>query len=203
MNMLAGSVTTIPRNDLTEATLAFPHGLENLRTRADSTGDDLLVLTTGFAGRQPQIDISENEVAVRYPRGLEDSGEIVLAQGVGWSVEVSGGIAAWTSDLVGAVISGFRVSGGIRQCELSLPAPGRQIDISIHGGVADVSIVRPSGVGANLTVHGGVADLEFDDQNFAKLGGQVDLETKPDQPDSGIYHITVSGGAKRLRVTNS
>jgi hypothetical protein len=63
-----------------------------------------------------------------------------------------------------------------------------------------LSVIRPTGIATTLTLRGGAKDLTFDDQRFGALGGDVDLEAKPTDHDSGQYHITVSGGPNQLRV---
>jgi hypothetical protein len=196
---MTGPQTTIPRDNLTAATLMFPRGLENLHTSAGDTGEHLLIAS--FVGPQPEIEAIAGAVSVRYPRGMKDaSGHLVIAADVRWSIEVKKGISNWNCDLTEIDLAAIRVTGGIRQSTIRLPKPRRQIDVNLDGGMSGLSVIRPTLIGTTLTLKGPAKDLTFDDQRFGALGGDVDLEAKPTDQDSGQYRITVSGGSNQLRV---
>jgi hypothetical protein len=184
---------------LTAATLLLPRCLENLHTSAGDNGHHLL--GASFVGPLPEIEAMAGAVSVRYPRGMKDaSGHMVIAADVTWTIEVKKGITNWNCDLTEIDLAAIRVTGGIRQSTIRLPKPRRQVEVTLDGGVSGLSVIRPTGIATTLTLRGGAKDLTFDDQTFGALGGDVDLEAKPTDHDSGQYHITVSGGPNQLRV---
>lgn len=165
-----------------------------------------LLYQAEFQGRAPNLRLDGDTLSVEYPRfrGLDwraHRGELALAAGPSWEVQIRGGAARLRLDLESLSIASLELSGGVSEVSVSLPRPDGRRRVRISGGANKVSLVRPHGAAARLHLTGGAARLAFDDQRLGAVGGEVRLESSGFEAAAAAWEIEVSGGASALSVS--
>ncbi|QYJ15588.1 hypothetical protein Rxycam_01412 [Rubrobacter xylanophilus DSM 9941] len=125
---------------------------------------------------------------------------VTLNATIPWDVEIRGGASRLFADLRDLRLGSFRLEGGARRVELTLPAPRGAVTVVVLGGASNLAIHRPAGVPARLCVEGGITHLRFDDRRIGAAGGRVDLQGGGYGRATDRYDIAVTGGANNLSV---
>jgi hypothetical protein len=125
---------------------------------------------------------------------------VALNASIPWSIAVRGGASGLMLDAASLLLRDVSIGGGLSRVELCLPQPSGTLTLCLEGGLNRVTIGRPAGVPAELQLSGGANRLEFDEQRFGAVGGDVRLASPEWDVASNRYVIQVRGGASRLSI---
>jgi hypothetical protein len=159
----------------------------------------------------PRVQVEQGTIAYQFRNfSLLDRlmpshvpfGEVRLNPSIPWEVEFHGGISKLNADLRGLDLQSIDLLGGASQIRLLLSRPAKTTFIYITGGVRNGTLRVPSGVGIRVQVSGGASNLAFDHQNFAAIGGDINLENADFRGAASRCEICISGGASNLMIEN-
>jgi len=196
-----------PLGSVKSGRLIFASGVSWVTVRADPSMADLY--NARFEGQVTRVGAQDGTVTIRHPRFplfdwlyylRERPAEVALNAQVPWDIEIRDGTSRLTADLRGLELSSFVMSGGASRVEVTLPPPSGIVPVRILGGASNVAIHRPEGVAAQIRVGGGSTNLEFDDQRFGAVGGEVSLQSPDYEDDPDRYNITITGGASSVII---
>ncbi len=207
----ADSGFTAPLGDLESGVLEFASGAAEVAIRALDPATDAESLSVLYAARfqglQPSVRVQSGAVTFRYRRigpfewgRTQHSGTVALNASIPWSIALRGGGSGVSLDGTRLVLRDVSISGGLDKVELCLPRPGGTVRLCLDGGLNRVTIQRPMDVPAELQLHGGANRLEFDEQRFGAVGGDVRLASSGWELAPNRYAIEVRGGASRLSI---
>jgi class 3 adenylate cyclase len=159
---------------------------------------------TRFEGRPARVRAEDHVVTVEFPRFSAKRTRypsfITLSGSRPWVIGATGQLSAITADLGGIELREVEVRGGASRIVLLLPRPAGHVPIRFAGGVADVTIRRPSGTPAQVRIGGGASTLRLDDQFFNAVGGTLNWKSSDYQRASDGFDIEVRRGASSLTV---
>jgi hypothetical protein len=190
--------------------LVFERGIAGLTLQGEALPGQLF--KANFERHVPVVRVNGGTVTIRYRAfgfgflnwlryGLNSPhSNVTLNIEIPWQIDMRGGMAHSRLDLHSVKLRGFTLHSGGSDIELTLGEPNGVVKIDCHGGVNNLSILRPAAVAVRLTIHGGAANLALDNQRFAAVGGMTSLETPDAQKVAFYYVVTVHGGANNLRV---
>jgi hypothetical protein len=193
-----------PLGSLRSRRLIFASGASWVTVRADLSMATLY--RARFEDRTPRVGVEGGTVTIRqlclgwryYLR--ERFAEMALNAQVPWEIELRDGASRLTADLRGLELRSLEVRGGASRVEVTLPSPSGTVPVRVLGGASNVTIRRPEGVAARLHVGGGSTNLNFDEERFGAVGGEVDLRS-PDYDGAAYrYEIAITGGANNLSI---
>jgi hypothetical protein len=196
-----------PLGSVKSGRLIFASGASWVTVCADPSMVDLY--HARFEGQAPRVGAEDGTVIIRYPRFplfdwlyylRERPAEVTLNAQLPWDIEIRDGATRLTADLRGLELRSFVMSGGASRIEVTLPPHSGIVPVRLLGGASNVAIHRPEGVAAQVRVGGGSTNLEFDDQRFGALGGEVSLQSPDYESASDRYDITITGGASTLTI---
>jgi DNA-binding MarR family transcriptional regulator len=202
---------TAPLGDLHAGVLEFASGVVEVAIRALDPLTDPDAATALYAARfegvQPSVRLQSGTLSVRYRRvgpfewgRAQHAGSVALNAAIPWSVAIRGGASGVMLDGGNLALRDLAISGGLNRVELCLPHPSGTVRLCLDGGLSRVAIQRPVGVPVELQLHGGANRLEFDEQRFGAVGGDVRLTSPEWDLASSRYAIEVRGGASRLSI---
>jgi hypothetical protein len=191
--------------------LAISAGRGDARIRIDPAATELMTIG-GAEGVKARVRASATELRLSWPvtfgswlraafTGQDRDVEIVLHPAVEWTLLIRGGLSRFDGDLSAGKLERIEVSGGISNARFDLPAPTSTVSVRVSGGVSELLLCRPAGVGVSLAISGGVSTLQLDDQLFHSLGGASRLVSGAVHGDTPRYSVEISGGASGLSVT--
>jgi hypothetical protein len=206
----AESDLIIPLRAVVPTELVFTHGVVLASIQGER---DLPERLRGrFEGPPPQVEASDQQVVIHYPRlslvdwaryallwGREAS-VVRLSAAAPWAIVVRGGVSKLTADLRALELRGLAIQGGASELRVDLPPPRGAVVLRIGGGARAVTIRRPQGSAARLVVQGSAQQLTFDAQHFGAIGGAVRLESAGPRDAADRYEIEVEGGASGLII---
>lgn len=193
-----------PLGSIERGRLRFPWGASRLSLRGARIKD---LYRATFRGRRPQIAVeSDGTVAVQYKGfswfGVRDVGaELTLTSAVPWMIEIRRGVSHLSADLRELQVSGFEITGGVTESELSLPRPRGTATVRIGGGASRFSVKRPRGTATQVVVRGGASNFVFDAQRLGAVGSATRLVTPGWDTAPDRWSIELTGGASELSVT--
>src|SRR5918992_1693404 len=174
----------------------------NVAIGADRTMSE--AYRTRFEGRPARVRDEDGVVTVEFPRFSPKRrrypATITLSGSLPWVIGATGQVSGITADLGGLELREIDVRGGASRILILLPRPAGHVPIRFAGGVADVTIRRPSGTPARVRIGGGASTLKLDDQFFNAVGGTLNWKSPDHQRDSDGYDIEVRRGATSLTV---
>lgn len=199
-------VLSAPRGDAARMTLETRRGATGLAIGACDEPD---LFAARYTDAAPEVSLEGRVLTYKPPRGslsslvdwLTDKKPVRLglSREVAWEVRVKGGAAHLDADLSELDLTGLEIAGGGHKIVLSLGAPRGVVPIRIKGGVNDLRVVRPRGVGVKLAVHGGVAGLVVDSVRIGAAHGLARWES-PEAEADRRFEIDIAGGANRLTL---
>lgn len=190
--------------------LVFERGVAGLSLRGESLPGQLF--TAHFERHVPVVRVNGGTVTIRYRDfgfGLlnwlrygfnSPRSDVTLNTAIPWQIDIHGGGAQSRLDLHLVKLRKVTIHSGVSEVELRLGEPNGVVNLDCHGGVHNLSILRPVTVAVRLTVHGGATNLALDHQKFSSVGGMTILETPNSQEASSQYVINVHGGAHNFKV---
>jgi hypothetical protein len=197
---------TLPLRGAKSARLVFTNGCAP-RVRVAAGAPEGAVVVTRFEHPRPQVRGATGLVKIEFPglfqslvRGMPKPGEVLLAAGIPWDIEIRGGSARATMDLSGLDVRSVRVRGGASDLQITLGAPRGIVPIVVDGGASGVRVLRPPGTPVRLDVRGGASHLQLDASSFGAVGGPLHLGSAGADAALDRYDIEVRGGASSLRV---
>jgi hypothetical protein len=174
----------------------------NMAIGADRTMPE--AYRTRFEGRPARVRDEDRVVTVEFPRFSPKRRRypsfITLSSSRPWVIGATGQLSALTADLGGLELREIDVGGGASRIVLLLPRPMGHVPIRFAGGVADVTIRRPSGIPAQVRIGGGASKLNLEDQFFNAVGGTLNWKSPDYQRASDGFDIEVRRGASSLTV---
>ena len=222
-----GKTYTAPVGDVTRARLLYSTGAPRLamniapfgpgasarliaetsssRLRfAGVTGAGDLVRAT-FDGPVPDAKAAAGVVAIRFRRSVlgaftTRSGDVGLAAGISWSIDIDGGITELRGTLAGVLLDRLEIGGGANHVDLELPTPVGTATIRINGVASSARFTRPAGVPVALRVDGGVSHLRLDGQKVEQVAGGKRFASDGFAGSEHRYEIEILGGASQVRI---
>jgi DNA-binding MarR family transcriptional regulator len=197
------TVHSSPLGDLAGARLEFPRGAAQVNVRAGDAMDALYRAQVDRSG--PAVSAQEGTVTVSYKRsgfrwGRAGQTEIELNPSIPWSVSVRGGASRLRADLRGLPLRELEMTGGLSHAEVTLPVPATTVEISLTGGVHDLTIHRPAGVALRVRIRGGMSNLRLDTQRLGSVGGTMSWQTPDYDTATGRYDFRLTGGASTITL---
>lgn len=194
-----------PLGAATNGHLLFTHGAPaRLTIQGDDSLDDLFLAR--FEEPIPEVTADAGSVTIecpRAPRGAptphDRPATIALNTSIPWHVEIRGGGSRLTADLGGLQITELELAGGIADAKLILPRQFGTTPIRASGGISDLTIVRPEGVGVRIDISGGVAEMALDELTIDAVG-ELRLESTGYRSTTDRYDLRICGGVSRLTV---
>ncbi|HEY2592339.1 MAG TPA: MarR family transcriptional regulator [Chloroflexota bacterium] len=208
---VADAAFTAPLGDLDAGVLEFASGAAEVAIRAldPSNGPDSAdaLYAARFEGVQPSVRLQAGTLSFRYRRfgpfewgRTRHAGTVAVNASIPWSIAIRGGASGVKLDAASLLLRDVSIGGGLNRVELCLPRPSGTVKLCLDGGLNRVAIKRPFGVPAELSLRGGANRLEFDEQRFGAVGGDVRLASPEWELDANRYAIEVRGGASRLSI---
>jgi hypothetical protein len=168
-----------------------------------------LLYDARFAGRAPEVEARSDLVVLRYRRGPlfgwldweERAADVALQRSVAWRVDVRAGMHRLEAELEGLDVEEIRVTGGMHDARLRLPAPSGIARVEVRGGAHRLSIEHPEGVPIRLRLRGGVHSIAID---RLELGGGVaslDWQSPEFAGASRGYDIELVGGVHQATIS--
>ncbi len=200
------TVHSSPLGDLAGARLEFPRGAVQVNVRA---GEAMEALYRAHVDRNgPTVGAQDGTVTVSYKRtgfrwGRTGQTEIELNPSIPWSVAVRGGASRLRADLRGVPLRELELTGGLSHAEVTLPTPAATVEISLTGGVHDLTIHRPAGVALRVRIRGGVSNLRLDTQRLGSVGGTMSWQTPDYDTATSRYDFRLTGGASTITLSSS
>ncbi len=200
-----------PLGDLQVGVLEFASGAAEVVIRAldpsvDPSSADVLYAAR-FEGVQPSVRLHSGTLSVRYRRvgpfewgRAQHAGTLALNPNIPWSIAIRGGASGVTLDGASLLLREVSISGGLHRVDLCLPRAAGTVKLCLDGGLSRVAIQRPAEVPVELCLRGGANRLEFDEQRFGAVGGDVRLASPEWDVSPNRYAIEVRGGASRLSI---
>lgn len=191
-------VVVVPRGKSSDAVLHVVGLPSRFRLAAADLGADLC--RVDLDGRTPSVRAWSSHVMVQL-RGRARAaarGELMVHQGVRWTIEINGGCSQLEVDLRPALLAAVVVRGGARQLELDLPAPDGVVPVRVLGGAVRMVVRRPAGVPVGVRIRGGASEVVVDGVRVrAAAGGTTFAGRTEGEPG---YEVELHGGASRLVV---
>jgi DNA-binding MarR family transcriptional regulator len=191
-------VVTVPKGKSPSAVLHVVGLPSRFRLAAADLGDELCRVDLG--GRTPSVRAWSNHVMVQF-RGRARAaphGELLLHQGVRWTVEINGGCSHLDVDLRPASVAAVLVRGGARQLELDLPAPDSVVPVRVLGGAVRMVVRRPAGVPVGVRIRGGASEVMVDGARVRSASGGTRFVSGAEAVPG--YEVELHGGASRLVI---
>src|SRR5215207_1386275 len=200
---ISATVHSSPLGDLAGARLEFPRGVANVVVRAGATIDALYRAEVNRHG--PTISAQDGTVIVSYKRGgfrwgRAGATEIELNPAIPWTISARGGATRLRADLTGLPLRELELTGGLSHAEVTLPVPATTVELSLTGGVHDLTIHRPAGTALRVRIRGGVSNLRLDTQRFGSVGGTMSWQTPDFDTADGRYDFRLTGGGSTITV---
>jgi hypothetical protein len=153
-----------------------------------------------WQGKAPEVSETEGTVLVKQGRRLFGRShlEIAICPALPWEIELRGGAHELRAALQDVTLRSFDIGGGAHEVELSLGRPSGACAVRIAGGVHELSLKRPHGVGLRVEVRGGASELSLDRFHFGSVGGVVRWESEDYRTSTDRYDVTIKGGASEL-----
>jgi DNA-binding MarR family transcriptional regulator len=197
-------VVTVPRGGSSEAALHVVGLPKRLRIAAADLGDELC--RVDLRGPVPSVRAWTNHVMVQL-RGrarAAANGELLVHQGVRWTVEVNGGCSHLEVDLHTARVASVTLRGGARQLQLELPVPDTVVPVRVLGGASRMVVRRPAGVPVGVRVRGGASEVVVDGVRVRSASGGMRFGSDASGlPGAAGYEVEIHGGANRLVIEGS
>lgn len=200
-------IHSAPLGDLTRGELIFPTGIAKLTLRTSASIASLY--QARFEAHTPDVKTVGGTVTMRYPRRLlglvggAGSAEVTLNTAIPWNIAIHGGASMITAELSNLKLGGFEIKGGGSMIRLELPVALERVPIQISGGASVITILRPTGVAAQVHLKGWASVFIFDDQTFSNLGNDVRLQSPDYGPNTAGYDIEVSSSASMVTITTT
>lgn len=158
-----------------------------------------------FEGPAPKLRLEEDTLVVSFarpgPLAKGPRGELRLADGVAWEVQLRGGGARLRLDLASLSLASLELSGGVSDVAVALPRPDGRRPVRVSGGASHLAVTRPRGVAVRLRLTGGAAKVVLDGQRLGAAGGETRLSSEDFTEAGAAWDLEVSGGASSLSVT--
>lgn len=182
---------------LATARLEVLRGLSKATVRLDPGLGSLY--EARFRGARPTINERDGVIRLAYRRpvfGAFNLGaDISLQREPVWTMDIEGGASHVTFDLSGGRFDRLSITGGVHQCEITVPAPVTEQHIEITGGVSRLRVRVPAHSGVEARIGRGVHRFEFDGRRHTAGGGIVER-----REGAGLTRVTVHGGAHHLSI---
>lgn len=190
--------------------LIFARGVAGLTLRGERLPGQLF--TAHFERHVPIVRINGGAITVRYRDfgfGLLNwlrygfnaaRSDMTLNADIPWQIKIHSGIVQSRLDLRSIKLRRVTTQGGVSDVELWLGQPNDFVNLDYHGGVHNLTILRPATVAARLSIHGGAANLTLDNQKYGAVGGMTVLETPNGREAAAHYVITINGGAQNVKI---
>lgn len=199
-------VVRAPRAEATRMTLETRRGATGLAIGACDEPD---LFAARYTEAAPELALEGRVLTYKAPRGglsslvdwLTDKKPVRLglSREVEWDVRIKGGASHLDADFSDLDLASLEIAGGGHKIVLSLGVPRAVAPVRIKGGVNDLRVVRPRGVGVKLAVHGGVAGLVVDSVRIGSASGLARWES-PEAEGDRRFEIDIAGGANRLTL---
>ena len=157
----------------------------------------------GGDGPAPVVEVAGDELLVRPGRGRKPRAglsRLTLDAERAWDISLAGGIHQLEADLALLALSSVAIDGGVHRATLTLGHPVGSCPVRLSGGVHDLSLVRPPGVGIRLELRGGAHQLAVDQFEFGAVAGPVRWESAGYGEGLERFEVQVRGGAHRLTI---
>jgi DNA-binding MarR family transcriptional regulator len=192
--------------NITTGRLIFSTGASMLSLRADAEMMDLY--RAHFAGTPPEVKFDAGIITVRNRRRLwffdwgKQETDIVLNTSIPWQIDIRGGAAGVTADLVGIDLIELNVSYGMSSVDLKLPVPSRTVPLRVSGGASEVTIEHPAGVPARVRFTGWASAIKFQDEVLSGIRNDLQLQSPGYEDATGRYDIEISGNASMVTISS-
>jgi DNA-binding MarR family transcriptional regulator len=195
---------TAPRGGITEASLLFRSGMQELRIRPHRSPTELY--RGRFDGATPQVRVRDGRVLVGFRSSLFDwrkrVATMALSVELPWAIEIVGGIQRVEADLRAISLRRLELTGGTERVQVELGPPDGEIPVRIVGGAKTIRIEHPSDAPLRLRVRGGASQVELDGQVLGKMGGDISVDSRGWAGSTDRYAVEVVGGAKTVTVVD-
>jgi hypothetical protein len=198
----------IPRRAQQSAELRVLGGMQSWRLASwhnQPAAAEELFVDARFDGVIPRVVETDGVVTVSY--GMWDGwwrrqhAHVQLNESLPWKVDISGGVQQLRADLRNCRLRALSIGGGVQDVVLELGDPLGVVPIEIRGGVANLTIVRPTGSGVAVRVRGGAQGLQLDRTALGSVGGGIAWQSHDQGQDR--YEVQISGGAAGLVIDTS
>ncbi len=201
-----GTSLSAPLGGRTAARLQVKGGAALVRIRGGAPAGKLY--QAEFERGAPRIRLEGDTVQVsfsrpRLPEAKGRRGELALAEGVEWELQLRGGSARLELELASLSVASLELAGGVSDVAVSLPRPAGRRAVRISGGASHVTVTRPRGVAARLRLAGGASRVVFDAQRLGAAGGETRLESDDFAAAGPAWDVEVTGGSSSLSVTTA
>ena len=193
-----------PLHDEKKGQLIFTNGAAMVRVFADINGTDLF--SSYFEGLIPEMKTNEGIVTVEYgynyqfPQVHSPRGKILLNGFIPWDIIIKGWVYEVAFNLKELNLNRFDIQASVKDMELILPSPERNVSVQVSGGASSLTITRPAETEIQLKVTGGAKNLSIDDQNFKTIDVPFERETSGFKDTLKRYDIHINGGASNLNL---
>lgn len=197
-----------PLGSLERGRLVFASGAAGVTIQADPGLPDLY--RAHFERHVPRVWTHDGVVTIGYRRFpffdwlvyslREPLAEVRLNGTIPWEFEFREGVSRLAADLRQVQVPSLDVLGGASSITLRLGPPANTGFIHFSGGVSDLTIHRPAGVGLRLQIGHGVSRLALDNQHFSAMGGETRLETPDFKSTTRRYEVCIAGGASNVTI---
>ena len=99
-----------------------------------------------------------------------------LNTNVPFEIVVNGGVGASTLDLTGLIIRRLEVNGGIGEIKVIFPYRDGLLEVVVYGGVGDIEMRVPRGVGASIVIDRGIGDIAINSRFSRMAEGTYESE---------------------------
>src|SRR4051794_22033345 len=135
---------------------------------------------------------TEDDLRVPFVGRVQDHArmDVRLARGTPLTLGIEAGAATSQLDLSALQITGLDLQTGVASTRVRLPEAAGHTEVSVKGGVADVTLEIPHGVAADIQVSDGLAGRQIDERRFRPQGGgryrSPEYESAPNRVDMHI-----------------
>lgn len=153
-----------PVDGLDEASFELVSDTGELTLRTGDLGDDLFRVTATEAVT-PRTEVADGAVTLsldRTGRTGDEGVEVLLNDGVQWTLTLSGGLKRGTLELGGARIEGVDLAGDAARIDLTLPQPDGTLPVRMSGGINQFLVRADQGVPVRIRTREGAGQVRFD-----------------------------------------
>jgi len=116
--------------------------------------------------------------------------DVRLARNTPLALNVEAGASESLIDLSALHVTDLDLQTGVANTRVRLPQTAGRTNVSVHGGVTDLTVDVPQGVAADIRVSDGMASREIDESRFRRVSGghyrSVDYDTASNKVDMEI-----------------
>jgi hypothetical protein len=196
------------RGTVTAATVEVVSGATAVAVSAESLGRGLYRVSTPVGSGIRPLATRHGRTVLVGETGAGKTTEVpsidvVLAQGVRWTIDLDGGATTETVRMGEGSLSALAFGAGVSMASVQLPPAVGTQTVTLAGGASQLVIMAPPGAPAQVDAVGGASLILLDGIDHTGVAGGSVFSDPGWASSSNRYDIDLTSGVSDFRMTRS